>query len=840
MLSISSCQPANGAMKPLHERRDDETRGRHLVAARPIDAGSVIFAEKPLLCLQSVGNAHAGALTCRCCRCFVGGPNLSLAVASGRVKREQAIDYWEAEIRAGRSASLEQGSVDGAGRDDAYAIVPCRNNCGELFCSAKCEEDTWTVGGHCLLCTGLIPESGEGGVGSDQLHPLLKFKIHAVQSNEILLMVADLIASVISTLRRRMDLEEEQGDPTAGNNAPLPTLDEIIAPYLDFTMVPWWKVATAPLLSSPIGFSEAAQLDSALRQICTESSTLLKEAIMSTVSASSSHSHSLRRAITDIEEKYDVFTPTFFSKIIGSFEQNALGVRARHPLCRDVFNKELRVQCHEDLIRCIEAAGMIGDDAEEEEEGDEAGKDEEKEREEESNNCDDEDKNANVERGGEEAVEGESEEYSVSEIAGFIAGLDIDEENAGLDKEKPNDKEDVMEEDNGDDLDALFIPLDGTAMYYTTCKMNHSCCPNVVARYRYSCSANAGGQWGSAHPLAVECVALRDIKEGEELAISYIQSDEPLDKRTAELANYGFACNCSKCEAEKRRDGGEDAVTIDVPECEEMLDPFGSDDEDDPFGSDSDDDKDDAIETTQGGEDMLERRVLGLNNEAGSSLLGRLPLQILAKSSSYVIKTGGDVLDDVMRGISDNGILEYIESIDKCLREVMKSLQAREFVGCFSSAVKGEALSLSLLYSNGSWPHASLRAAYWCLALSLAIANADAGNFISALAFLDKAIIFGLPKECVKQLMEYVEYHSSTNLRIKVYLRFGLVNDCQSEGEDTGHVKDVLRCRPNIEHPMESASKVTKNDFDCRYVSESHPLVIRGLAASWPAIVKWR
>ena len=166
-------------MKPLHERRDDETRGRHLVAARPIEAGTVIFVEKPLLCLQSMGNAHAGALTCRCCRCFVGGPDLALAVASGRVSREAAIDYWETNSKLG---------------NDAYAIVPCRNNCGEMYCSAKCEEDMWTVGGHCLLCTGLIPESEEGGDYKnnsendnssdegeegdvmDQLHPLLQFK----------------------------------------------------------------------------------------------------------------------------------------------------------------------------------------------------------------------------------------------------------------------------------------------------------------------------------------------------------------------------------------------------------------------------------------------------------------------------------------------------------------------------------------------------------------------------------------------------------------------------------------------------------------------------------------
>jgi len=839
-------------MMPLHERRNDETRGRNLVAARLIDAGSVIFVEKPLLCLQSVGNSHAGALTCRCCRCFVGGPDLALAVASGRVSREEAIEYWETEIRDSSSALVKQGNAGSAGEDDTYAIVPCRNNCGELYCSAKCEEDMWSVGGHCLLCTGLIAESEEGGAGShhnakandeeeeedttDRLHPLLQFKIHAVQSNEILLMVADLIASVISTLCRRMDLEEEQDNQGAGNISPLPTLDEMMAPYLDFTLVPWWEVATAPLLSSPMGFAEAAELDSALRRICTESSALLKEAIVSCAGASTSHNFC--RAMVEIEEKCDVFSPIFFAKIIGSFEQNALGIRARHPLCRDIFNKELRVRCHEDLIRCIEAAGMIGDDAEEEEDDD----DEEEEQGNKSNIRENEGNNIGVARGGEETVEEESEEYSVDEIAGFLAGLNIDEENADLDKEKPNNEEDMIEEDTGDDLDALFIPLDGTAMYYTTCKMNHSCSPNVVARYRYSSSATAGGQWGSAHPLAVECVALRDINEGEELAISYIQSDDPLDKRTEALNNYGFACNCSKCEAEKRENGGEEIVTIDAPECEEMPDPFGGDDEeedsDDPFGSDSDDDEDDAVKTTEGGEALLEQRVLSLNNAAGSSTLGRLPLFILAKSSSYVINTGSDVLDDISdtkKGVCDKDILEYIESIDMCLRKVVKMLQSRDFVGCFSSALKGEALGLSLLYQNGSWPDASLRAAYWCLALSAAIANADAGNFNSALAILDKVIIFGLPKECVKQMMEYVQYHSLINSRIKVYLRFGRVNAYQSE--DVNLMKDALS-RP-IEYPLKSVLGVSRNDFDCKYVLESHPLVIRGFAASWPAIEKW-
>lgn len=832
-------------MKPLHERRDDETRGRHLVAARPIEAGTVIFVEKPLLCLQSMGNAHAGALTCRCCRCFVGGPDLALAVASGRVSREAAIGYWEAN---------EVGGSDGAnecegGGDDAHGIVPCRNNCGEMYCSAKCEEDMWTVGGHCLLCTGLIPESEEGGGNNyaseneknndegeegdvmDQLHPLLQFKINAVQSNEILLMVADLIASVISTLCRRMDLEEDGPNQENVDTSSLPTLDDMMAPYMDFTLVPWWEVATAPLLSSPMGFAEAAQLDSALRRICTESSTLLKKAITSCTSANAS-CHNLRRAMAECEDKYDVFSPLFFGKIIGSFEQNALGIRARHPLCRDIFNIDLRTRCHEDLIRCIEAAGMIGDD---DEEGDEN-------KDEEGNEFNNDDNDGAAQENVEEATD----EYSVDEIAGFIAGLKIDEENLGLDKEESKDeaeaKTDKIEEDTGDDLDALFIPLDGTAMYCTTCKMNHSCSPNVIARYRFSSSAAAGGQWGSSHPLAVECVALRDIKEGEELAISYIQCDEPLDERTEALANYGFACNCSKCQAEKRATGGGGESAANEKCVETMANPFGSDDEDeysdDPFGGDSDDEEESGAEAAEEGEAMLQQRVLRLNDEASSSTLGKLPLQILAKTTTYVIKTGGDVLDDISDAKTkarDENIRD-IKSMETHLKEVISALQVRNFANCFASASNGESIGLSLLYQNGSWPHESLRAAYWCLALSVAIANADAGNFKIVLSFIDKAIIFGIPREQVKQLLDYAQYHAPINPCAKVHLRFGRVNTYPSEDADP--IKVALG-RP-IDNPIETVSKIRKDIFDCKYVSKSRPLVIRGFASSWPALNKWR
>ena len=236
---------------------------------------------------------------------------------------------------------------------------------------------------------------------------------------------------------------------------------------------------------------------------------------------------------------------------------------------------------------------------------------------------------------------------------------------------------------------------------------------------------------------------------------------------------------------------------------------------------------------------MLQQRVLRLNNEASSSTLGKLPLQILAKTTTYAIKTGGDVLDDISdlkTTARDKNILGDIESMEIRLNEVMSALKVRNFAKCFASASEGESIGVSLLYQNGSWPHESVRAAYWCLALSVAIANADAGNFTSALSFIDKAIIFGIPREQVKQLLDYAQYHAPINPFAKVYLRFGRVNTYPSE--DADQIKVALG-HP-IDEPIETVSEISKDIFYSTHVSKSWPLVIRVFASSWPALNKWR
>jgi hypothetical protein len=70
--------------------------------------------------------------------------------------------------------------------------------------------------------------------------------------------------------------------------------------------------------------------------------------------------------------------------------------------------------------------------------------------------------------------------------------------------------------------------------------LNHHCRPNCVL----ICTAN------SAH-----LVTCRDIKEGEELTISYIPDSQSLDldSRTTDLATYHYLiCSCDKCESDRK------------------------------------------------------------------------------------------------------------------------------------------------------------------------------------------------------------------------------------------------------------------------------------------------
>ena len=88
--------------------------------------------------------------------------------------------------------------------------------------------------------------------------------------------------------------------------------------------------------------------------------------------------------------------------------------------------------------------------------------------------------------------------------------------------------------------ETLFPPLDGTAFYILTCKVNHSCDPNV--RIHYQINPDKG--------LELQMKAIKPIQPHEELLQSYIDQYLPKADRQKALRDYGFVCCCLKCSNE--------------------------------------------------------------------------------------------------------------------------------------------------------------------------------------------------------------------------------------------------------------------------------------------------
>lgn len=86
-----------------------------------------------------------------------------------------------------------------------------------------------------------------------------------------------------------------------------------------------------------------------------------------------------------------------------------------------------------------------------------------------------------------------------------------------------------------------FLNNEGSALYSTQSKINHSCVPNAQATFPHS-----------DHTLAL--VALSDIAAGDEICISYLDEcalERSRHSRQKELKeNYLFVCRCGKCEAQ--------------------------------------------------------------------------------------------------------------------------------------------------------------------------------------------------------------------------------------------------------------------------------------------------
>jgi len=193
---------------PLHENG--------IKSLRNWREGDVVFSEIPRYIQQTVENRKV-AFTCGYCNSFLGSARHQIEFLLGSFSR----------------TSLCQVNVDWC--------VPCNSMCGEFYCTGRCRDLHWDDGCHHILCTGAIRDD------EAESHPLIKFKIHSIQTNEVFLLVADVFASIC----RETDKIRVQS-PTMDINS---AISIAIQPLDQYVRQLWWDAAVPPSRSNKRDFS---------------------------------------------------------------------------------------------------------------------------------------------------------------------------------------------------------------------------------------------------------------------------------------------------------------------------------------------------------------------------------------------------------------------------------------------------------------------------------------------------------------------------------------------------------------------------------------------------------
>lgn len=86
-----------------------------------------------------------------------------------------------------------------------------------------------------------------------------------------------------------------------------------------------------------------------------------------------------------------------------------------------------------------------------------------------------------------------------------------------------------------------LCPVKGEGMFSVANCMNHSCSPNVMSS-------------SSFDDHRVCFVAIREIEEGEELTIAYVDENLPFNERQKKLRElYHFTCTCLLCTSQSKK-----------------------------------------------------------------------------------------------------------------------------------------------------------------------------------------------------------------------------------------------------------------------------------------------
>lgn len=193
---------------PLH--------GDGVKTPRSIAKDEVLYVEAPALHLQSINNRQ-DALVCSHCSRFIGSVELQLDFLQKKTDRLRLSDQSSMAALDERQKSAICHLSD---------VCPCMLSCGELYCGEMCRRMHWELKGHSILCTGQLTEE------TVAVSPLYQFKLFSIQTNEIFLLIAEIIAEICAT----QDRNGSEG---------LAACNDAVNRFSSFVQNPWWEVATA-------------------------------------------------------------------------------------------------------------------------------------------------------------------------------------------------------------------------------------------------------------------------------------------------------------------------------------------------------------------------------------------------------------------------------------------------------------------------------------------------------------------------------------------------------------------------------------------------------------------
>lgn len=426
--------------------------------------------------MQHTGNRRLVAACARCCG-FIGSVQAQLEVVFGEARF--------APLLAGLGDLPQRWQeLAGEGRGN---MVRCSQGCGEIYCSEACR-DAHFQHSHNLLCVGPLQSED---------HPLIRFKYHAIEHADTLLLAAQVLAFIVNRAR------------SMGGGAEV--TQKLMRELLCFCHAPF-REACRP----PPGRAKDADFFSHTEAIVGEAARLLKEAL---------EPHAPVEVATIFQSG-----GAFFSEVLGMFEYNNIDVEVASPLSllfeavakafaakssvepqavTGLQQLEALLREKEWVMRCVwgeETTGIYVDE-----------------------------------------IDVASAAQTVTAPGGSAAASETD---AAMEAaaEQGDDQRlatvamsqaraDVAKMSFEQLVQAAWPVLHGTALYSSVARMNHSCAPNVKVAFH-------------GNSAKITATSILGVGTGDELCICYVDQEADVQTRRRRLLEYGFTCSCPRCQSE--------------------------------------------------------------------------------------------------------------------------------------------------------------------------------------------------------------------------------------------------------------------------------------------------